>query len=97
MSSGIGFKPSVGLIALAIPQAFYEESKIELMPQVLKKKEEEYITSGKEMIVAAIGAEVERVKVGDLVLMRAAPYQQVEIEDSKYIVARQSDVLGFLD
>lgn len=97
--SGIGFIPYQSYLVVAVPSSVYESS-IELHETVKKSKREEYIRSGQELIVAAVGSEVRFVQPGDKVLVAGrASIQELQLDgvNESFYVIREIDLIGKLD
>ena len=102
-SSGIGFIPYRGLIALHVPDAAYPSGDIIMTPENYKRNVEEKakeLVNG-ELTVAATGEGVEFVKLGDTISLSAhSRVQTVETENNDekkpllfWWIIRESDIL----
>jgi len=101
--SGIKFTPYPGMIALAVPPAIIPGDTIKLTKEMFLKqiddKAADAVTG--ELVVAATGADLQFVQVGDIVSLAKHSRVQKLIIDTEdpdrpdlYWIVRESEVLG---
>jgi co-chaperonin GroES (HSP10) len=85
------------LVIIERPHLEDKPSGIELGPEAKKQLENELIKKFSELPVTFVGADVEKVKVGDKVLItpkQLSYCDTFEKDDKIYYVAKESDVIA---